>query len=320
MTAYATDTLDLSRIKVADIIPALSYDDLRASFVTAFLTYWTALRARDPSLPEYTVEMLESDPAVIVGEAAAFVRTLERGAFDDRIRQLLLASSTGAALDLIGTTYYGVPRMIIPAVPATYTPEIRESDERYKLRLQLAPEAGLPRGKVRARLGAAKTLGGYVFHALSYDLRVAAADAGSLYRGNVTVAVLAADGEDPDEVTASVRSWLSREDVKGATDILVVQPATILTVPVVATLYALNGPDGEALKSASAAGYRAFVAGRTPFRAPLYGKAIDASLQVSGVENLDRTQPPADVLSPFGTVIKPGSVTLDLQRVGPAYG
>lgn len=320
MTAYATDTLDLSRIQVADIIPALSYDDLRGRFVTAFLTYWNALRVKDSSLPEYTVDMLESDPAVVVGEAASFVRTLERGAFDDRIRQLLLVSATGKALDLIGTTYYGVPRMIIPAVPATFTPEIQESDARYKLRLQLAPEAGLPRAKVRARLGAAKTLGGYVFHALSYDLRVAAADAASLERGNVTVAILAEDGEDPDVVTASARSWLSRDDVKGATDILVVRPATVLTVDVAATLYALNGPDGGVLTAAAETAYRGFVTGRGPFRAPLYGKAIDAALQVPGIETLDRTLPAGDVLSPFGTVIRPGTVTLDVQRVGPAYG
>lgn len=236
------------------------------------------------------------------------------------MRALLLISATGPALDLIGTTYYGVARMLTPADEAAGTAEVLERDERYKLRLQLAPEAGLPRAQVRARLGAAKTLGGYRFHALSCDLRVADADAASLERGNVTVAVLAEDGEDPDVVAASVRSWLSREDVKGATDILVVRAADVQTVPVRATLYALNGPDSSVITAAASAAYRAYVTARGPFRAPLYGKSIDAALLVPAVETVLRTEPAGDVLAPFGTVVRPGTVTLDVQRVGPSYG
>lgn len=317
MTSYATDTLDISRITVADVIPGLDNEVLRKSWIDAFVANWDQLRLADPTLPPYDVTTLETDPAVVVGEASSYVRVLERAVFDDRVRGLMLISAKGAALDLIGNTYYGVERMAVDNGDGTYTYEL---DDRYRSRLQYAPEAGLPYGRVRARRGAAKTLGGYIFHAMTADLRVRAADAASLYPGNVTVSVYANAGENPDLITESVRSWLSREDVKGATDILAVAPATVRVVPVSATLYALNGPDGGVLVGAADKAYKAMVASRSPFRAPLYLKAIDSSLQVPGVETTVRTYPTEDVLSPFGTVIEPGDTTLTVQRVGPSYG
>ena len=320
MPAYATDTLDLSSIQVPDIIPALSYEDTRSAYIAAFLNYWNALRALRPELPEYNVQSIETDPAIVIGEASSYLRTLDRAAFDDRVRGLMLFTSTGTALDLIGVTYYGVARMVAPADPVAGTAAVQETDDRYRLRLELAPEAGLPRAKVRARFGAAKTLGGYVFHAMSCDLRVKAADAASLSPGNVTVSVLAEDGQDPDAVTASVRTWLMREDVKGATDILDVLPAVVLNVDVAATLYAKFGPDGPTLTAAAETALRAYAAARGPYRAPLYLTAIDAALSVPAIETLARTAPLADVLTPFGTVVNIRTVTLALQRIGPAYG
>lgn len=317
MTSYATDTLDISRITVADIIPGLDNEVLRKSWVDAFVRQWDLLRAGDPSLPEYDMQVLETDPAVVVGEASTYVRLLERAAFDDRVRQLMLVSAKGPALDLVGNTYYGVERMAVASGDGTFT---YEEDDRYRTRLQYAPEAGLPYGRVRARRGAAKTLGGYIFHAMTADLRVAAADAASLERGNVTVAVLAVDGADPDSVTSSVRTWLLDDGVKGATDILSVVAANVRVVDVDATLYALNGPDGDILRKAAESSFKTMVASRSPFRAPLYLKAIDASIQVSGIETSLRRTPSEDVLSPFGTVVKAGTATFDIQRVGPSYG
>jgi len=321
MTAYAADTLDLSRIEAADVIPALSYESTVQAFVTAFLAAWAEQRATHPTLPAYDVETLATDPAIIAGRGAAFVRLLERAAFDDRVRNLLLVSAKGRALDLIGTTYYGVARMIVPADVATGAAEVEEEDERYRLRLQLSPEAGLPRTRMRgAPLGTAKTLGGYRFHALSCDLRVRMADAASLARGGINVAVLAEDGHDPDVVTARVRAWLSRDDVKGGTDILDVRPAIKATPEIRATLFALHGPAEDVLLGLAERNLRAFAGQRGPFRTPLYGQAIDAALKVPGIEYLARHAPSADVLAPFGTVVEVGAVRLDLKRVGPVYG
>jgi phage-related baseplate assembly protein len=317
MTSYATDTLDISRITVADVIPGLDYEVLRKSWVDAFVAYWDEMRAVDPTLPAYDMASLETDPAIVVGEASSYVRVLERAAFDDRARKLMLVSSYGPALDLIGNTYYGVERMAVRNDDGTLTYEL---DERYRTRLRLAPEAGLPRAKVRSRIGAAKTLGGYIFHTMTADIRVVTADAASLDRGNVTVAVYVEDGADADVVTSAVRTWLSREDVKGATDILVVKKADVMNVDVDATLVALNGPDESVLIKAARDSYNTMLLSRSPFRAPLFLKAIDASLQVAGVETTIRRSPSVDVLSPFGTVVRPGTVSLDVQRVGPSYG
>lgn len=73
MPAYATDTLDLSRIQVADIIPALSFEELRARFIGAFLAYWGTLREKNPALPEFDLATLESDPANVIGEAGSYL-------------------------------------------------------------------------------------------------------------------------------------------------------------------------------------------------------------------------------------------------------
>ena len=53
------------------IVAKLDYETLRSSRIAAFLLAWQDFRIQKPALPEYNVENLETDPAVISLEAAA---------------------------------------------------------------------------------------------------------------------------------------------------------------------------------------------------------------------------------------------------------
>jgi phage-related baseplate assembly protein len=135
--------IDLSRIPAPAAIEPLSYETLNAQFITRFKAAWAALRATYPELPDYDIEMLETDPAVFVGEAWAYVRLLDRARVNDGIRALLAPLAKKADLDNVVASV-NIERLVI--TPATdSTPAVMETDEQLLRRYLLAydrPSAG----------------------------------------------------------------------------------------------------------------------------------------------------------------------------------
>jgi phage-related baseplate assembly protein len=140
---YSPTTIDLSRVAAPDAIEALDYEAMFGTFRTRFLADWNEARVRDPSLPEYDVSALETDPAVILGQAWTFVRLLDRARVNDAIRAVLAPFAKGADLDAIAASVNIVRLTIVPA--ANGQPAIMESNEGLLRRYLLSfdrPAAG----------------------------------------------------------------------------------------------------------------------------------------------------------------------------------
>lgn len=112
--------IDLSRLPAPDAIEALDAEALIASFKLRFLAAWAELRLVDPSLPAYTVEGLETDPAIVTGQAFADLRLLDRARVNDAVRSVLAPFARGANLDAVAARQ-NVGRLEI-------APGVQESD------------------------------------------------------------------------------------------------------------------------------------------------------------------------------------------------
>lgn len=143
MAIYAPTTIDVSRLPLPDAISPLDFETLYSEFKVRFLAFWNTLRAVNPSLPEYDVQDLETDPAGVVGEAWSYLRLLDRQNVNDTFRSLLAAYAKGFNLDAIAANR-NIARLTV--VPATANAAaIMEGDDallrRYLLSYDL-PSAG----------------------------------------------------------------------------------------------------------------------------------------------------------------------------------
>jgi phage-related baseplate assembly protein len=149
-----TTTIDLSRVPPPAAIEALSYETMLDDAVAEFLTRWNAARVIYPNLPEFNTETLDSEPAVILIQAAQYLRLLDRQRVNDAVSAVLAPLARGADLDNVAARL-GVQRLVV--IPADGpTPAVMESDERLLTRYLLAfdrPSAG--------------SAGGYLFDAYS---------------------------------------------------------------------------------------------------------------------------------------------------------
>lgn len=93
--------IDISRLPEPAILEDISYADLQAGFIDRFIAVWDAARIIDPTLPNYDVQMMDSDPAMFVSQAFSFLRMLDRGRINDAVKAMLVAFAKGTNLDAI---------------------------------------------------------------------------------------------------------------------------------------------------------------------------------------------------------------------------
>jgi phage-related baseplate assembly protein len=217
-----------------------------------FQTLWAAAQASDPSLPNYDVAALESDPVVMLQEADAYRETLVLSAINDAVLATNLAWAKGTNLDAIGQGLYQTPRAS------------GELDDPYRARLQLAWE----------NLTAGGSYGGYTFKALSaapVDLAAVAVygynDAPGLVPGEVRIVCLGANasGVPSASVLAAVRAACAPRDrattrkLNDLVNVVAVQPAAY---SVVASLAVQRGADPATVLAAQLASLSTFLAAR----------------------------------------------------------
>lgn len=143
--APVSRSIDLSRLAPPAILENLLYEDLRAAFIARFKAEWTAARAIDPTLPDYDVELLATDPAMIAGRAWAYLRDLDRTRVNEAALAVLAPFAKRTDLDAV-VARLGVERLVVtPANPATGAAAIMETDAQLLRRYLLAfdkPSAG----------------------------------------------------------------------------------------------------------------------------------------------------------------------------------
>lgn len=96
---FAPQIIDLSRARRPDVIPMESIDAALAGAKVRYVAEWNRQREADPTLPEYSVEMIEHDPAIISLRTWSGIRHADLRAVNDAIDSLLAIRARGIALD-----------------------------------------------------------------------------------------------------------------------------------------------------------------------------------------------------------------------------
>jgi phage-related baseplate assembly protein len=267
---FVSDTLDLSRLPAPQVIKGVDYESIRAASLVDLVARMKAAGI------ELDTANLETEPAAILAEAAAYREMLARAAINDAARAVMVAFATGSDLDHLAA-FYGVARLVI--TPATdQGAAVMESDADLRERVQLAPEA-LPY--------AGMTGGGY--RALARRTAPTVKDVATIKRpgGVVDVVLLSREGSGatPPAVVDAVYRAFQDDEATQLTDVVTVRPATIVPYSVNLTLLVRRGPDPAIVKAAAEAGVRKYAASRHKVGQVVYADMIVAAAAVGGVEN-----------------------------------
>ena len=151
--AGSTTAVDLSLLAPPDVVKQIDFEIILKEGLEDF---YQKMREVDPEFPD----LLESDPAMKLAQAFAYREMLVRQDANNQARAVLLAYAEGADLDHKAAERNLQRRIISPATDTT--PEIKESNESLRKRVQLAPEGQTTAGSE----------GSYIFHGLNADPRV----------------------------------------------------------------------------------------------------------------------------------------------------
>ncbi|MCO5059633.1 MAG: baseplate J/gp47 family protein [Rhizobiaceae bacterium] len=307
MSRYSAIALDLSRFPPPLAIRGLSYEAILAERRRALVAEFAALGR------VYDVETIESDWAGILQRVGGYRELLAYAAINDTVKSLLIAFATGTDLDHLGlTSSLHLPqphrelmlrRVIVAASGAT--PAVMESDDEYRRRLLLAPEA----------YAASGTEGGFLFHALSADPGVINADVWSPSLGVVQIAVQARDGlaAASEELVEKVRAHMHRKDVKPLTDMVSVRSVSTHDYAIAATVFIRPGPDPVAVNVAVEDSLAAMAASRRVPGRDVPVSAVVAAATVGPVDRVLVEQPAADVVMEPGELAVCTGITVNVE-------
>ncbi len=280
--------VDLSRLDLPPV-ETLDFEAIFAARIAEFKARWEEIRILYPSLPPFDVEMLETDPVVIVEQANSYHEMLMRGRVNDAVRAVMLATSWGAALDHLGARV-GTVRFD------------GEADEPFRRRIQIAYEA----------LSTAGPYGAYVWHALSAypgvkDAVAYGPEESFVAPGEAWISVLsgAGDGTPSLPMLYAVAERLGAWEIRPAsgspinvwnkenataqrarplTDKVIVAAAQVVTYQIKGKLFIRPGPDSNVVFQDAVSRVNAMVLDRHRI-----GAAVPISLILSAAHAVDRT-------------------------------
>lgn len=277
MTRFTATSLDLSRIERSSVFPELSFSAIKEERLADLRG-----RLEAAGIP-FNVDVLESDPGVVLQESSGYRELLTRYAIQNAQADVLLAFARGPFLDRLGEQH-GVARAIVtPALGST--PAVMEDDDRYRARIQLAPEA----------FAATGTPGGYIYHAISASADIRDVGMTVIGRGRtdvlIEIVIMSRTGEPSADLLDLVRSRLLRDDIKQLTDVIRVRGAVAVPYDVRAKLLIRRGPDPAVIRRTAAAALQDMAGRYTRLQAGVPASAIVAALHVAGVDSVTDVTP-----------------------------
>ncbi len=203
------------------------------------------MQAALQSLSGNAYYLLPSDPAIKVLDIAADQEIKVRQRINEVGLVGMVAYARGADLDNLGETFWQTRRLVVndsdPDNP------ILETDDAYRRRIELAPEAQNTAGAE----------GSYEYHALSASGKVRDARAYSPAPAEAVLYILSAEdntGIPSAELLALVETYVNGKVRRPAGDRLSVQPAEIIRYNLIATIWLYHGTvQADALAAAEAA-------------------------------------------------------------------
>ena len=262
-------TINLAALPQPSAVAVPSIAAILQARLQYFQTLWTAAQASDPSLPDYDVAALYSDPGVMLQTTDAYRETLVLQAINDAVLATNLAWAKGTNLDALGQGLYGTIRAA------------GELDPSYRARCQLAWENQTCGG----------SYGGYRYAALSAapvdlaDVQVYGYNdiPSVLAKGEVRIVCLGANasGVPSDSVLAAVRAACApygRGAPRKLNDLVNVVPVNPAPYTVSATLTLGHGADPTTVLATQIASLSTFLAARTAIGALVKPGDIEAVL------------------------------------------
>jgi phage-related baseplate assembly protein len=282
-----TLAVDLSQLPAPEVIVALDFEAILAARKAKLAELF-------PPIAEYLG--LESEPAVKIQETGAYRELLHYARVNDAARAVMVAFARGTDLDNLAAL-----------VPVTRM--AGETDERFRQRVILAPEAYPGAGPA----------GGLTFHAMSADGRVKHVGPSRVpYRGEITVSILSnvGDGAASVDLLDSVRTRLNRDDVRLMTDVITVRSAAVSPYTIEARLKIGKGPDAALIKRQAEATLAAYAASRHRIGVAVFASALIANAHVAGVEEVDLLAPAADIMAAPHIAPWCSGIALSVEVVG----
>lgn len=234
-------------------------------------------------------DFLESDPIVKVLEVAAYREMILRQRVNDAARQVMLPFAGGFNLENLGA-YFRVKRMSSTSIVNNKEVVTWESDERYRHRVWLAPEA----------YSCAGSEGAYEFFAMGADLSIKSVKVYTPNQGDGNVHVLplvdSGDGTPSAGIITKVREALLPKERRPLTDIVTVRAAAIVPYSIDVRLQVPVGPDTGLIAAEAARKLQKYADNRHKVGVPVYLSGITAAGSIDAVENVIKNAPTADVV------------------------
>jgi phage-related baseplate assembly protein len=280
--------IDLSGLAPPGIVETLDFE----AIVTAMRN---DLVQRFP--PIAGVIDLESEPARKLIEAFAYRELQLRARVNDAARAVMLASSYGGNLDHLGALF-ATARLA------------GEPDERFRRRIQLAPEA----------FSVAGPEGAYQYHALTVAPWARDVSAVSRRPGVVRVTVLKEGGEPLPtlEEREAIRCHLGNEAIRPLTDVVEVLAPAIRRTRITAKLTLYPGPDGELVRQRALAAVAASTEKNRMLGMNLRRSQLYAALHQEGVHSVELMAPAEDLVLDITEVYAVDAIEITLAPVRDA--
>lgn len=238
---------------------------------------------------DYTL-LLESDPAMKLLEVQAYQELRMRQRINDAAKACMLAYATKTDLDNLGANFQVSRLLLTPADPSAVPPveAAYEDDDRFRERIQLAPEGITTAGPVDS----------YRFHALSASALVADVGIDRPIPGTVRVTVLSTDpsGVPTGVLLDAVSGALNAEKIRPLCDSVMVQAPEIFDTAIKAKVYRYEGPAGEVALGNGKIALDKWLLKVRKLGKGLPQSGIDAALHQPGVDRVEIIEPPADML------------------------
>jgi phage-related baseplate assembly protein len=272
--------IDFSQLPQPDVVETIDYETLLA-------TYKSQVLAANPNLA--AALDLEQSPTNIILEAEAYGEMLVRARVNAAARACMLAFATKDDLDNLGALF-NVERMSVTTVDSqNQTITTYETDDRFRLRVQMAPEAFTTAGSG----------GAYTFQALSSDLTIRDARPSVPSPGRVLVSIMNS-GSDPTATPsqiANATAQLTDPHIKPLTDDVSVVGVSVIPTNIETTVTLYPGPDATTIlnniaKALTALRSRIALIGRDLTRS-----SIIAACNQEGVQNVDLISPATDIVA-----------------------
>lgn len=270
--------IDLSKLPAPDVVEVLDFETIFADRKAQLITL-------KPELVN-TLE-LESEPLVKFLQEISYRELYLRQRINEAAKAVMLPYAIGTDLDNLAALF-GLQREQLEGEQI----EI-ESDESLRQRIQLSIEGFTTAGSV----------GSYIFHAIntSYqDETVKDVAVTSPNPGEVTVTVLSnseeTDGVPSVDLLNAVTEALDHEDVRPLTDLVQVQPATIIPYIIDAELYFPSfNPGNSIVIEAAQAAIEQYIAEQHFLGKRVTLSGVLAALHQPGVEEVVLLEPTSNI-------------------------